>query len=182
MVVGEVHEEVPVDGGQIVFPFAEVEADVTFDLGTGGRERGWRGKSLPSEQKVSGIGVVAAEEFTEWIGPEVQAGTGDVGWARSDGGDEEMLIEGELIFVVVELAEVLAEPVGEGGVDASHGFAKDTLAEGGTTATGVIGIDDLEAGIVGTGPEGGFAESRVTGDHPVGGVEFGDGLETIEHT
>lgn len=98
MVVGEIHEEVPVDGGQIVFPFAEVEADMTFDLGPSRWERRWErrwmGKAMKAEQLVSGIGVVAAEEFTERVGPQVEAGTGDIGWTWGDGGDEEVLIEG----------------------------------------------------------------------------------------
>ena len=64
----------------------------------------------------------AGEEFAFRVGPFVAGGAGDVYRARGGKGDEHVLIHRQVVDSVVILREVIAEPVGETGVDAFHGF------------------------------------------------------------
>ena len=71
--------------------------------------------------------------------------------------------------------------MGEGFGDDGGGFAEVAVFEGGAAFAGVVGDDEGEAGVLGAGPEGGFAEAGVADDSGVLGIDEGEGFEGVEH-
>ena len=122
----------------------------------------------------------AGEKFALGIGPLVAGGTGNVNrpWRRK--GDQLVLIHREVVDPIVVLREIVAEPVGETGVDAFHGFSEFAAAQRCTAAAGVVGDRHGESFVLGGGPERGFAEARMPHDGDFFGVYFTVGLEVIE--
>ena len=110
-----------------------------------------------------GGGMLECGEFVLGVGPEVFGGAGDVEEAGGEEGEEHVLVEGG--FAVVEVFVVVAEPVGEGGVDVGDGFGVGVFVavEGGTGAAGLGGDGEGEAFVLGGGPEGGIARLRGSG-------------------
>ena len=114
------------------------------------------------------------------VGPEVGVGADDVDGAGGDEGDEHVLVDGELVFLVIILFEVFAEPVGVGDVGVAGGFAEAAAEEGGAAAAGVVGDDEGEAFILGAGPERGLAEAGLAHDGDAGVVDVIIGLKVVE--
>ena len=97
--------------------------------------------------------MVAGEEFAFWVSPWVSGSAGDVNGARRGQGDEQVLIHRQVVYTVVVLGEVVAEPVGEAGVDALDRLAELTPAQRRAAATGVVRDDHGESLVLRAGPE-----------------------------
>src|SRR5207244_6878981 len=92
-----------------------------------------------------------------------------------------MLIHRKLILVIVELLEVVAEPVGEALVDRGDRFAEPAAAQRCAAAPGAIGADQREALVLCAGPEGRLSAARMADDGDVGAVDRRVGLQIIQH-
>ncbi len=97
--------------------------------------------------------MIGREVFSLGIGPLVLFCTGNVEGAWSHEREELVLINGDLVFLISIGLELVAEPVGEGAVDYGGGFAEAASGQCSTALAGVVGDDDGEAFVLGSGPK-----------------------------
>ncbi len=181
--IQEVQVLAPVVGGDVVFSGANVVGDVVLDRGVDGLiglGQSGGGEALMAEEGVDAADIDCGEELCVGIGPEVVLGAGDVERARSDEGQEEVAVDGDLGFVSDPLGVVLTEPVREGVLKVCDVLAVATAVDGLASFSGLGGEDDGEAGVLGGGPVGGFAEAGVSGDCDAFGVYLFVSLEIVE--
>ncbi len=81
-------------------------------------------QSFEAEKLINRPGIFAGEKLTAGVCPEVLVGTGGIYRPGRHQCDEHMLVDGQQVFFVVELFEIIAEPVRETCVDAPDGFAE----------------------------------------------------------
>ena len=65
-----------------------------------------------------------AQGLSLWVRPQVLLGAGHIQRPRSNKSEEHVLVDRQFIFPIVEISEVIAEPVWEAGVDPGNGLAK----------------------------------------------------------
>src|SRR5690349_10538061 len=82
-----------------------------------------------------------------------------------------MLVNRKTGFTVVILSKVGAEPVGETGVDTFDRLSKVSSTQRSTATTGIIRDHHGESGILGSGPESCFSQSRMANDCHAFGID-----------
>ena len=82
--------------------------------------------------------MVAGEEFAVRIGMVIFFRAGDVNGAGRGQGDEHVLVDREVTFTAIVLVEVVAEPVGEAGVDPLDGFSEGPAVQRGTSTARIV--------------------------------------------
>ena len=97
--------------------------------------------SFRAEEFVDGTGCLDCAEGRGVIGPFVLDTACVQKGARSYEGHDEMLVEGYLVFVVVELGEVVIKPVWKTGVDALDCFLVGIAGDGRAARAGLMGYD-----------------------------------------
>src|SRR5688572_20139770 len=115
--VREIHEPLPVVGGEIVPAGANVIRHPPAH-----QRRIERGHLVGSDgglaiQSVDRRRVRQRQVLPALVGPEIRIGAGDVRRPRGDERDELLLVDWQVVLAAVELLEVVAEPVGESAVD-----------------------------------------------------------------
>ena len=73
----------------------------------------------------------AAEELAARVGPLVAFGAGDIERPRGDQRQQEVGVERHLVFAVVVLLEISAEPVWERSIEVDGALAEVATADGG---------------------------------------------------
>ena len=90
-----------------------------------------------------------------------------------------MLVDGQRRFVVVVLAEVVAEPVRERSVDALNGLAEAAAAQSGAATTRVIRDDQGETGVPRPRPKRSFPEAGMAQQRHAFVVDVVIGFEVV---
>ena len=133
--VAEVEILVPIVVGEIVFSGSGVVADVTGKNGPVGSGHFHGGESFETEEIVDGFGVGGGEEFTSGVGPVIFGRAGNV---NRSGGDERyqlVLVDWKVLFFLVEIVVVSAEPMGERFINACDAFAVFATGNGSSGAS-----------------------------------------------
>ena len=132
--VGKIEVGLPVGGGDIVGAGAEQVGEWSVVQLIWGR-LGGDAEAAGAEQTIDRVGSDQTEKLAFGIGPEVFGGAGDEQRAWGDEGDQLVLIDRAVGLAAIPFFISAGEPVREGSIDAGHGFAEDTAAEGGAPAS-----------------------------------------------
>src|SRR5690625_5151047 len=118
-------------------------------------------QSLKAEKLVDRRRLDSRQKLPFRIGPCVLHGAGHIERSGCDQCQQHMLIDRQIPLPAVVLVVIVAEPVGEAGVDHSYRLTESSAGERRTPTSGVVRDDDGEALIRRTGPECRLAQSRV---------------------
>ena len=145
--IGEVEIAQPVVVGQGVLAGAEMVADRLAD---GLAERGQLAgvEAGKAEQTIHRLGGDGGQKLAARVGPAVFGGAGDVDGARGGQGDQLVLVDGQVVFVMAVFGKIAAEPVRKTAGDALDRLAVVAPAQRRAAAARVVGDDQRKPRIL----------------------------------
>ena len=179
MAVGELDELLPVVRFDGVAAGSDVVADVAVEQRLVGRRQFGGAQRFFAEQLVHRTGVVCGLKFTVRISPRVRRAAGDINRAGRDERQQHVLIDRQIVFVIVELAGVDAEPVRE-AVELGHRLAVLPAPQRRSAAAGLCGVGHRESLILCRGPKGGLTHFGMTHHRDSTGIDPVVGFEVVE--
>ena len=107
------------------------------------------------------LGALQAVPGSLGVCPEIIPGAGHIKLPGGNGGQQQVLVHRQGIFLAAVFGVFRAEPVGEYRVDGLDRFPVIAAAQACAGVSGVVGDHQPDPLIVGTGPDGGLAQTGM---------------------
>ena len=133
----------------------------------GGKSARIKSPALRAEKPVNLGGSGGGQILSLRIGVQIIRGAGDINRPRRGKGNQEILVERQIFFMIPVTLKRRAEPVGPPEQQEVDGLSENTPGKRGAAASRFIGNDHCKARIDGTCPESRLPETGMSVDnHP----------------